>query len=191
MKNLIGLGLLGLLLAAPGVFAKDVAGVKLPDTLLLTGSSQKLVLNGAGVRKKFFVKVYVGALYLPARTKDVDAVLKQPGPAAIHMHFLHSEVSKKKLVNGWNDGFSANSSNTERARLKSRIDQFNGMFRTVKRGEEIRLDYVPGVGTQVTIIKEKRGVIKGADFWRALLRIWLGTKPADSNLKKAMLGNAS
>lgn len=191
MKNLICLGLLGLLLTVPVVFAKDVAGVKLADTLLLIGSPQKLVLNGAGVRKKFFVKVYVGALYLPARTNDIDAVLKQPGPAAIHMHFLHSEVSKKKLVKGWSDGFSANSSNAEHARLKSRLDHFNGMFRTVKRGEVIHLDYVPGVGTQVTINKERRGVIKGADFWRAVLRIWLGAKPADSNLKRAMLGHAN
>jgi hypothetical protein len=32
------------------------------------------------------------------------------------------------------------------------------------------------------------GTVEGNDFNRALLKIWLGSKPADGGLKKAWLG---
>ncbi len=188
MKNTTIALLLGLLLSPAMLYAKNVAGIKIAETQTLSGSTQKLILNGSGIRKKFFVKVYIGSLYLPKPARNLEAVLKQTGPAAVHMYFLHSKVLKEKLVNGWNEGFSSNTSASAMASLKPRIEKFNGLFRTVKKGEVIRLDYIPGKGTHVLIQGEKRGVIKGLDFWQALLRIWLGSKPADSKLKKAMLG---
>lgn len=104
------------------------------------------------------------------------------------MHFLHSEVSKEKLVNAWNEGFEANLDAAEHDRLKARIGRFNGLFRTVHRGDVIRLDYLPGAGTTVAINNETRGVIEGEDFRQAWLRIWLGKEPADAGLKKGLLG---
>jgi len=53
---------LSLILAAAAAEAKDVAGVKVPDSVSV--NNQTLALNGAGIRKKLFIKVYVGALYL-------------------------------------------------------------------------------------------------------------------------------
>jgi hypothetical protein len=43
----------------------------------------------------------------------------------------------------------------------------------------------------VYIADELRGTIEGADFFQAVLRIWLGDKPADSGLKRGMLGAQS
>lgn len=188
MKNTTIALLLGLLLLSTTLYAKDVAGIKIAETQTLSGSSQKLILNGAGIRKKFFVKVYIGSLYLSKPAHSLEAVLKQTGPAAVHMHFLHSKVSKEKLVNGWNDGFSSNTAASAMASLKLRIEKFNSFFRTVKKGEVIRLDYIPGKGTHVLIQGETMGVVSGKDFWHAVLKIWLGSKPADGKLKKAMLG---
>ena len=177
-----------LMLLSSVAAAREVAGVTVPDTVSLAGDQPMLVLNGAGVRSKFFVKVYVGALYLPARATDAASIVRHTGPLAVHMHFLHSEVSKEKLVDAWNDGFSANLSEAERARLKERIDRFNALFRTVRRGDVIGLEYQPGSGTVVVINNDRQGTIEGEDFMQAWLRIWLGEKPADGNLKRAMLG---
>jgi hypothetical protein len=178
----------GLMLLSFVAAAREVAGVRLPDTVTLAPDQPALVLNGAGVRSKFFVKVYVGALYLPARAIDSTSIVRHTGPVAVHMHFLHSEVSKEKLVDAWNDGFGANLSDAERARLKERIDRFNALFRTARRGDVIRLEYLPGSGTTVIINNDKQGAIDGEDFMQAWLRIWLGEKPADGDLKRAMLG---
>lgn len=179
---------LSLMLLSLTAAAKEVAGVKLPDTLTLAPDQPALVLNGAGVRSKFFVKVYVGALYLPARATDAASIVRHTGPVAVHMHFLHSEVSKEKLVDAWNDGFSANLPEAARARLKERIERFNALFRTVRRGDVIRLEYLPGSGTSVIVNDARQGTIEGEDFMQAWLKIWLGEKPADGDLKRAMLG---
>ena len=178
---------LALTLSSTMAIARDVTGVPLPETVTL-GSRPALVLNGAGIRSKFFIKVYVGALYLPVRTRDVSAVLHHTGPVSMHMHFLHNEVSKEKLVKAWNEGFDANLDPAERTRLGARIARFNALFRTAHKGDIIRLDFLPGSGTTVTINNESRGVIEGEDFMQAWLRIWLGKHPADADLKQGLLG---
>ncbi len=175
------------LVSSATAFGREVAGVTLPETITL-GVKPPLVLNGAGIRNRFFIKVYLGALYLPARTRDAEAVLRSSGPVAMRMYILHSEISKEKLVDAWNDRFNANLDAAEHARLGPRIERFNGLFRTVHKGDVIRLDYLPGAGTTVSINNEKRGAIDGEDFMQAWLRIWLGMHPADADLKQELLG---
>jgi len=104
------------------------------------------------------------------------------------MHFLYDEVSKDKLVNGWNDGFENNHTSEELLKLKTRIAQFNDLFITVKEGDVINLDFIPNKGTSVIINNKTMGLVKGDDFFVAVLKIWLGDEPADSDLKEGMLG---
>ena len=191
MKSKLIAIICGLLLAVSCLEASalEIGGVNVPQTV--TVENNQLVLNGAGIRKKFFFKIYVGALYLTTRQSNVDAILADQGPKSIVMTFLYKEVETKKLVDGWNEGFANNSSAREINKLKERINRFNRMFATVHRGDEIRLDYLPDKGTQVMINHSVKGIVEGEDFSRALLKIWLGPEPADSNLKDAMLGDAS
>lgn len=175
-------------LQAEGAAAKEVAGVNVPDTAVLDGSGESLVLNGAGVRKKFIVKVYVGALYLPAKTGDIDQIINGRGGRRMTMHFLYKEVETEKLVAGWNDGFAANLSPDELKAVKERLGRFNGFFQTVHSGDFYQMDFVPGTGTEVSRNGTSVGTVPGDDFYRALLKVWLGKKPADKGLKKSLLG---
>jgi len=106
------------------------------------------------------------------------------------MHFVYSEVDKDKLVEGWNEGFHGNLSPQQFAALQDKINRFNGMFDTVKSGDEIFLDYIPGKGTEVRIRGQKKGVIAGKDFNDALLAIWLGKEPVSDELRQELLGNS-
>ena len=126
--------------------ALEVAGVNVPDSIQHP-SGTELTLNGAGTRSKFFVSVYVGALYLSESATTTDAVLAQTDPNRVAMHFLYAEVSAKKLVAGWNDGFQDNHQESELTVLQPRIDQFNALFPTVKKGNVVLVDYTPGTGT--------------------------------------------
>jgi hypothetical protein len=175
-----------LTLAATPALAVTVEGVNVPDTI--TVADTPLALNGAGVRKRFFIKVYVGALYLPAKESKVEAILASPGAKSVRLHFLYKEVDADSLTGAWNDGFKNNNTEAELAALAARIEQFNGMFRAVKSGETIFVDLLPGGETRVAINNEPRGSVTGADFQKALLKIWLGDKPADGDLKRGMLG---
>ena len=174
-------------LAAPG-HAATVAGIQVPDTVRVAEGLPQLSLNGAGIRKKLFVKVYVGALYLEHRADTVADVLRQEGPKRVAMHVLYEEISGEKLIQGWEDGFADNHSPEQMVKLRERLDTFNGLFETVRKGERILLDFVPGEGTRVTIRGQKRGSVAGKEFNDALLRVWLGEHPADESLKESMLG---
>lgn len=185
MKGLIALALGAVLMSTAA--AKDIAGLPIPDNINVQNTP--LVLNGAGVRSKFFVKVYIGALYLPSRQTSTAAILAAAGPKSVRLHFLHSEVSADKLVAAWNDGFTANQGENEQAALKDRIERFNALFPSVRRGDIIRLDMLANGSTEVWVSDNKRGVIEGGDFQQALLKIWLGDKPAQASLKQELLGN--
>jgi hypothetical protein len=41
----------------------------------------------------------------------------------------------------------------------------------------------------VRINAELQGTVPGNDFFRALLKIWLGDRPVSKSLKQGMLGN--
>jgi hypothetical protein len=177
-----------LLFAGQAARAASIEGVDIPDTLSTAPGGQPLLLNGAGIRKKFFMDIYIGALYLPQKSPDSSAILADSGPASVLMHFLYGEVSKEKIIAGWNDGLQANLDADSMQLLAADLERFNALFRTVREGETIRIDYLPGTGTSVRINGELQGTIAGNDFYRALLKVWLGDKPVSKALKNAMLG---
>lgn len=177
-----------LLLYVQPTFGREIAGVTVPESVTI--KNKVLVLNGAGIRKKFIIKVYVGSLYLTVKRSSASEILDDPGAKRVAMNFLYKEVSADSLVEGWNEGFAENNSSQELLPLQDRIKQFNSFFPTVRRGDVIRLDYLPEEGTQVWINDILMGSVPGEDFSRALLKIWLGANPPDANLKEAMLGNS-
>jgi len=186
--NAVGVLFVGLLFTSMTAAAKKIGDVVIPDSLALPNGGHALSLNGAGIRKKFFMDIYIGALYLPARTADSTAILADTGAASVLMHFVYKEVGRDKIIDGWNDGLRENISQTEFQALAGRLEKFNALFKTVRKGDVIRIDYNPATGTEVRINDEWRGSVEGNDFFRALLRIWLGEHPVSNSLKHEMLG---
>lgn len=178
-----------LLLFVSPLHAKEIAGVMVQE-VMKTDSGADLVLNGAGIRSKFFFDIYIAELYMESPSASVEKIIAAKGSKRMVMHFLYEEVTKDKLVDGWNEGFAGNSSPEDVAALQERIQSFNEMFVDVKKGDRILLDFVPGTGTIVTIAKVEKGVIEGKDFNDALLLIWLGEKPVNKKLKKQLLSYA-
>jgi hypothetical protein len=168
--------------------AIKISDVEIPDTLKPFNSDVTLQLNGAGIREKFFMDIYIGALYLPEKSASAAAILSSPEPASVLMHFLYKTVSKEKITAGWMEGLEANLSPAEMQRLQPALEQFNQLFLTVHAGDAIRIDYQPGSGTEVRINNEWRGKVAGDAFFPALLKVWLGEHPVSDSLKNAMLG---
>jgi hypothetical protein len=176
----------GLALVAVAAAAMELAGVTLPDTITVNGTT--LTLNGMGIRKKLFIKVYVGGLYLQAPSHDAAAIITADEPKQVVMHFLYSKVGKGKLVEAWREGFAGNSA-AKLPTLQARLDEFCALWPDMTRGERAVMTYVPGTGTTLAINGKQVGVIPGLDFAHALFAVWLGDKPADAGLKAGMLGN--
>ncbi len=166
----------------------EVAGVKVADTAQVGGAP--LQLNGAGVRTKVFLKIYVAALYLPQKQTSADAVLAEEREHSIALHILR-ELSGKKMFSAFRDAIEANHSSAEMSVLAPQVKQMEQIFdsvREVKPGDIITLDYTPAGGTQIGLNGTALGTIVGTTFNRALLKIWLGKKPAQGSLKKELLG---
>lgn len=175
------LSLLSMLVGAPA-WAGSLEGVKMPDKVKV--GDQELVLNGMGLREKFFVNVYVGGLYLPSKTKSGKDAIEQDVTKRIVMHFVH-DVEKAKLIETLKESIKK-SPDSKTALAK--FDQMAGWMKDVKEGDEIILDYVPGKGTTFSLNGKANGTIEGVDFMRAIWGVFLGDNPASDDLKKGMLG---
>lgn len=179
------LGLLGIF-SAQTVLSREVGGVSFPEKVSIAG--QDCQLMGIGMRKKFFVDVYLGGLYLKTPTQDPHEVISSEQPKRVLLHVIYKQVDADKWVEGWKEGFQKSVSEPNQA-LETQISQFIGFFdKPVLKGETVQLTYLPGQGTEVVIRGQSKGTIPGRDFMTALWSIWFGPNPASESLKEGMLG---
>jgi hypothetical protein len=185
-KNIIPL-ILMLIMMSPVCNAKEVEGVNLPDSLEVANS--KVILNGAGVRSKFFMDLYVGGLYLENKSNNPQEIIEADEPMAIRLHIISSLITSKKMENATREGFeNATKGNTEP--IKSQIEEFISVFKEkIEENDIFDLIYMPGKGLEVYKNSEFKSRIEGLTFKQALFGIWLCDKPAQKSLKKEMLGN--
>jgi len=169
--------------------ATSVAGVTFADTSTVSGNP--LVLNGAGLRKKFFFDVYAAGLYLPAKASDSSRIISADVTKRIDITLLRN-VSAEKFVASLQEGLQNNQDAATLAALKPRMDAFSAILLSLKEareGQRYQMDYVPGKGTQLLVDGNPVGdPIAGADFYGALLSVWIGEHPAQTDLKAALLG---
>jgi hypothetical protein len=165
--------------------AGELAGVVLPDTISVDETS--LQLNGLGVRKKLWVKVYVGGLYLEQSSSDADEILASGEAWRIVMHFLHKKVGVDKLNGAWEDGFKKNAPEVLEQHPQE-FEQFLGCFQDIYKGEQIILTFLPGTGLEVVVAGETKGLFVPVSFARGVLSLWLGPHPPSGGLKEGLLG---
>jgi Chalcone isomerase-like len=176
--------LLLLCLAHPAA-AAEVAGVTIDDRTRVADA--ELSLTGAGLRRRAFFQVYAIGLYVQDRKADPIA---QPGPKRVQIHMLR-DVGADTFSEALADGIKANHSEAEAKALEPRVKQLTAAIAQMgeaKKGMRIALDW-SGRATQLAVDGKPAGLpIEGEDFYRALLRIWLGDKPVQDDLKRALLG---
>ncbi len=190
MKNIRWIAVALLLnLASAAAAATEVAGVRVDDEA--TVASQKLVLNGAGVRTRLMFKVYVAALYLPQKKDNTKDVLAVRGAKRVGVTMLR-EVSSDELGQALVTGIRNNSTPEEVRRFGPQLAAMGDIFGKIprlKKGESFSVDWIPDRGTLVMVDgKPVAEPIPDEAFYDAILKIWLGDEPADSGLKPAMLG---
>jgi len=181
-----------LTLASAQALAATVSGVKVEDQASVNGSN--LVLNGAGLRTKYVLAdVYVAALYLPQKSSDAGGIIGAAEPRRISLT-MKRDVGTATMTKAFHEGVSNNLSATELTALKPKLDQLDQSFRKVtalKSGDVIDLDFGADGSTRVSYNGQLQDSIAGADLSAALLKIWLGGKPVQDDLKRELLGTAS
>jgi len=149
-------------------------------------AENNLVLNGGGLREKYFIDLYVGALFLQQKSKDASKILNADAPMAIQLKLVSNSVTREKFVESVKEGFiNASHGKATKEQISNFISSFAGAF---KKGDKINFEYLPNKGVTVEKNGSQLCVIEGLEFKKALFSIWLGNVPADSNLKEGMLG---
>ena len=181
---------IGLALAT-ATFALDVAGVKVDERARLAG--QDLVLNGAGIRYAAagIVRVYVAALYLPQKKTTSNEIGALKGPKQIRLNLLR-EINSNDFSKALLSGMRANLSTAEQQRhFESllKLGSIFGQIPSLKKGESIGVDSIPGTGTIILVNGKRVGeIFQDETFFQALLQIWIGPKPIEDSLKPVLLG---
>ena len=161
--------------------AATLAGVTLPDSVNIAGST--LLLNGMGVRSRRLFKVYVAGLYLERKSTDAQAIAAADAPKRLVLHFVRS-VSADQVRQAVLENFDAAS----RQAFRAELDALTGALGPLRDGDELAFIYIPGTGTRVTVRNSDGATIAGLAFARTLFLVWLGDKPPSTDLRSALLG---
>lgn len=154
-----------------------------------TVAGQPLQLNGAGVRKKLFIKVYAAALYTPKPIRQVAQVWDSPGPKRLRVVALR-EIDAGSLGKAMSQTMSDNLPKDRMGPCIPGLIKLGDVFSEKKRlaaGESFSLDDIPGQGTVVSINDQLVAVIEGSAFFGCLMYNYFGERPADAALKQALL----
>lgn len=165
------------------VYALNVSNVNIPETISL--NNVQLKLNGHGIRKKWFIKVYIGSLYTIKKVSSYEEVLKNDSDKLIRLDFLH-KIEKNKVIDSIKEAFKNITPDIlESEAGKKFFSQFNLDFNA---GDTLELGLLAD-GTVITKHNNKiLGSIKSHRLAYGLLSIYIGNKPVDEELKKGMLG---
>jgi hypothetical protein len=175
---------LSFLLLSSQAFALDVGGVNVAPTVSV--GQKTLTLNGAGIRKKLFIKVYVGSLYTERKVTSTAQLVADPGEKLVRMNFVYSKVEKEKIIETFAEGLANNSpAVAQSAEAKAFLSWFTADF---VKGDTVDVSLAADGTVSATHNGKALGTVRNIPFARAVLLIWFGEKPANEDLKKGMLG---
>lgn len=183
------IGVIAAVCASAALASVEVAGVKFDDKISAGG--QELVLNGAGVRSKLFIKLYAAGLYVTQKSSNAKTVVDAKTARRVQMVMLR-DLTADQLADALKDGIDNNASQAELDAIKTEVDQLLGIMRAMKEAKTkqiVALDFSADGKTTVSVNGAARGSVASEPLQRALLKIWLGDKPIQNDLKSAMLGS--
>jgi hypothetical protein len=167
--------------------ARRVAGIEIPETLETGGVS--LILNGAGVRTKYFLDLYVSGLYLQQASVDATSILDADERMAIKLWIVTGLITSERMQESIEEGFQK-STRGNTAPIREKIDALIDVYdEEISDEDTFELVYVPGQGLKVNKNGVYRATIEcGLPFKRALFGIWISGQAVQTSLKRDLLG---
>lgn len=164
----------------------EVEDVMVPENISMEG--QDMVLNGAGVRSKYFMDLYVGSLFVPVKESNAQKIIDANKEMLIQLDIISGLITSKKMTESINEGFEK-SLKMVTEDVSKEVSAFKSVFNEeIEKKDNFQFLYLPDTGVKVYKNGKLLKVIEGLPFKRALFAIWLGNEPADKKLKKKMIG---
>lgn len=159
---------------------------KMPENI--SAEKEQLVLNGWGVRKKFYIDLFEGGLYLTERSKDANKIIQADDPMSIRIHVISDLITGKRLEENMRSEFDRVTNGNWGAHKANIETVMNAFKEDINKGDVFDLVYLPGSGLTIYKNNKEQALVKSLDFKKLLYSIWLGDDPQDAKLKKGMMG---
>lgn len=159
-----------------------------PFEATATYNEKKLVLNGAGLREKLMIDLYVAGLYVDTKSTSGNTLASGNKAIALKMVIVSGIITNETMSNAVEEGF-VKSTKGNITPLRSRINEFKAYFmqEQIYMDDEFEFVYTGGDATDIYKNGKKLGSIKGIDFKTALFKQWIGDDPVDEELKTELL----
>jgi hypothetical protein len=171
-------------------YAYTVSDVQLPNVVPANAERPELKLNGASMRALYLlIETYVGALYLEEQSTDPKAIMNSDTHKRMVFHVMLKKVGARRIASALQEALILNLTEEEHVGLSDELAQMLGYFTgKMHAGDESIFDYIPSVGTRITINNEVKGIIPGKEYFTAMLAIWIGENPVGRTFKEDVLG---
>ena len=182
MKKILLLCLF-LLCFAAAAFGVQVNDVTVEPTARV--GKELLHLNGYGVRKKYFIPIYVGSFYTAGSVTSTEQALRFPGAKLIRMQFVYPRADYINVLGHFADDFANNKPSLSGSpEEKAFMSWFKGDF---LQGDVVDFA-IESDGTLSAYHNAKKlGSLKSSKLAEGVLLIYLGEKPASKKLKQGLL----
>ena len=183
LRGVIAAMFLMITASAPRAAAVELEGVRFAERRHV--GDARLNLNCVALmRYQYVIKAYVAALYLGSGVGPGDVLGDVPKRLEINYFW---NLDGDDIAKAGEEILARNVDADMRVKLRSRLDQINALYENVKPGDRYALTYIPGVGTELSLNEQRKGVIPGADFAAAYFRIWLGEQPIDASFRDRLI----
>lgn len=170
--------------AAANSHAIDVA-----EVALLDDTTVELKLNGFGIRSQGSRRLYIGALYVEQTSKDDGVHTELEGVQRLEMRILDPRFTRRGFTRRWRDAINISNSISKWRPYQEQIIIFTQFIQeNLTTGDNLLIDYLPQSGVRMTLNGTELGLIGDKDFYRLLLKTWIGVNSPARAFREGVLG---
>lgn len=155
--------------------------------LAISFKAQALEINGVALHSELGDEQFIAALLTERPTTDARDIVRVDQDQRITMKLLPESISPRRLRRRWIEGIAVNARPSELAEQADNMARFSQLLNTqFFRGDEITAELRSGV-VSVSANGVALGTIDDANFYKLLIRIFVGTVPVSSTVKESLL----
>ena len=164
--------------------AVAIADITVKDQISVGGETLKL--NGAGLRTKFFMNIYIGALYLGEKSKDAEAIANSPAAKVMELTFLR-DLDGEKISSAFLEGFAKNCE-LNCSVLKPKMEELAKAVPAIKKGQKMQL-ISTAESVKLLMDDSVKVEVQAKNLGNEVIRLFIGKTPPTEDLKKGLLGS--
>lgn len=166
-----------------------LAGFELPENISINGKTLKL--NGAAIRTKFFINTYIIALYSENPINNEEDAIYSSIPRCLRMIITTPLATPSAVSQNIGSGLKESMTEENYNKLKPVLDEIKNIIAKTNTGFKDYIDNFYDSDKSFTYLKNGEILGKtdedGKIFAEAIFNLYLGKKPKDIKIKKALL----